>query len=114
MKEMIKTISTNFLLKGTLRMGTVIGKVSMPFRNIVDFNTKRDLIQLTKDGDDVVFTGRLIEFCDPGSEKTKGKDYGKELFFLKLKKVRKRILFILEKVLFYKMPWWLAGKPSKE
>ena len=58
-----------FFSMGTPRMKTVVKKTSMPFKNFVDFNTHRDQIQLKHDGDDVVFTGHLIEFHNTPSVK---------------------------------------------
>ena len=38
-KDLMESTTTNFLLTGTLRMGTVIEKTSMPLKNIKDFKT---------------------------------------------------------------------------
>ena len=37
-RELKKLTITKFLLTGTLRMGTVIKKTSMPFKNVTDSN----------------------------------------------------------------------------
>ena len=61
---MIKPKATNFLLTGILRNGTVNKKTSMPFENVESYDTYIDQYQLGYDGDNVVFSGNLIVFCD--------------------------------------------------
>ena len=57
--------TTIFLLTSTLRLGKVIEKTSKPFKNFVDLKTFIDQIQLKLAGDDVNFTGNLVESYIP-------------------------------------------------
>ena len=57
-------------------MGTVIKKTSMPFKNVTDFNTSKNKIQIKYEGDDVVFTGYLNKFYDLPFEKVSPGVYG--------------------------------------
>ena len=54
----------------TVKMGTVIKKTSMPFKDFEAHNTYIDEKQLQYDGDDVNFTGYSIESFDILFKKT--------------------------------------------
>ena len=75
--ELIKPTTKNFLLTGTLTMGTVIKKICIPCKIIGAYNAYKDHIQIKNDGDDVVFTGYLIEFYDPPFDGKTRSEYGK-------------------------------------
>ena len=100
---MTKSSTTKFLLTCTLRVGTVVKKTSVPLKNNIDFNTSIDSSQLKCDGDDVVFTGYLVELQDPflqekRDEIGKGNDYVYKIKNYEIERflsIRKRIFFQL-------------------
>ena len=110
-KTLKKYKTTNFLLTGTLKIGTAIKKISMPFKVIEAYNTYKDQIQLMYDGDDVLFTGYLIEFNGLPFQKVKRFVYDKGSGFLK-KKNEGNCLIPAKRIVF-QMFWCFNRKAFK-
>ena len=76
-------------------MGRLIEKTSLPFKDLEAYNTLKDQIQLKYDGEDVVFTGYLIEFHDLLFEKVKRSNFAKVSdFFYEIKEFNRINCFI--------------------
>ena len=114
--ELIKPKNTSFILTGTLRMGTVIRKTYKRSKNLIDWNTYIDQIELKLDGDDVVLTGFSVEFNDARFEEGKPSGFGKKkvMIVIKLKNMREKLIFFTTKKCFPKFIRVLTGKFSFE
>ena len=78
----MKPTTTSLLLTDTLKVGTEIETASSPFKNTDGYNTYVDQIELKYDGDDVLYTGFLIEFYHPPYDGVRRSEYSKRNDFL--------------------------------
>ena len=74
-------MTTSCFIRGTLKIGKVVKKTSVRFKDVEAYNKYIDQIQIKYGVDDVVFTGYLIEFYGPGFREYNHSDYGEESDF---------------------------------